>query len=94
MENYSFSWETSALMKMAVLMEKPPGHFPAPACRRDCLPASGFNMAALEDCPYPNSEKTRRFAKMQEPCRKDADQRFGVLQARWAIVHHRQEHGR
>ncbi|KAK1666361.1 hypothetical protein QYE76_054520 [Lolium multiflorum] len=36
----------------------------------------------------PNSEKTRRFAKMQEACRKDVERRFGVLQARWAIVRH------
>ncbi|KAK1660838.1 hypothetical protein QYE76_048997 [Lolium multiflorum] len=36
----------------------------------------------------PNSEKTRRFAKMQEACRKDVEHGFGVLQARWAIVRH------
>ncbi|KAK1645042.1 hypothetical protein QYE76_062847 [Lolium multiflorum] len=36
----------------------------------------------------PNSEKTRRFAEMQEACRKDVERRFGVLQARWAIVRH------
>ncbi|KAK1615979.1 hypothetical protein QYE76_021496 [Lolium multiflorum] len=36
----------------------------------------------------PNSEKTRRFAKMQEACRKDVERGFGVLQARWAIVRH------
>ncbi|KAK1652133.1 hypothetical protein QYE76_069938 [Lolium multiflorum] len=36
----------------------------------------------------PNSEKTRRFAKMQEACRKDVERGFGVLQTRWAIVRH------
>ncbi|KAK1691953.1 hypothetical protein QYE76_008650 [Lolium multiflorum] len=36
----------------------------------------------------PNSEKTRRFAKMQEACRKDVERGFDVLQARWAIVCH------
>ncbi|KAK1661815.1 hypothetical protein QYE76_049974 [Lolium multiflorum] len=36
----------------------------------------------------PNFEKTRRFAKMQEACRKDVERGFGVLQARWAIVRH------
>ncbi|KAK1644150.1 hypothetical protein QYE76_061955 [Lolium multiflorum] len=36
----------------------------------------------------PNSEKTRRFAKIQEACRKDVERGFGVLQARWAIVRH------
>ncbi|KAK1601704.1 hypothetical protein QYE76_018398 [Lolium multiflorum] len=36
----------------------------------------------------PNSEKTRRFTKMQEACRKDVERGFGVLQARWAIVRH------
>ncbi|KAK1651392.1 hypothetical protein QYE76_069197 [Lolium multiflorum] len=36
----------------------------------------------------PNSEKTRRFAKMQEACRKDVKREFGVLQAPWTIVHH------
>ncbi|KAK1606158.1 hypothetical protein QYE76_029831 [Lolium multiflorum] len=36
----------------------------------------------------PNSEKARRFAKMQEACRKDVERGFGVLQARWAIVRH------
>ncbi|KAK1619269.1 hypothetical protein QYE76_024786 [Lolium multiflorum] len=35
-----------------------------------------------------NSEKTRRFAKMQEACKKDVERGFGVLQARWAIVRH------
>ncbi|KAK1646445.1 hypothetical protein QYE76_064250 [Lolium multiflorum] len=34
----------------------------------------------------PNSEKARRFAKMQEA--KDVERGFGVLQARWAIVRH------
>jgi hypothetical protein len=29
----------------------------------------------------PNPEKTRRFAKMQEDCRKDVERKFGVLQA-------------
>ncbi|KAK1646961.1 hypothetical protein QYE76_064766 [Lolium multiflorum] len=36
----------------------------------------------------PNSEKTRRFAKMQEACSKDVERGFGMLQARWAIVRH------
>ncbi|KAK1664525.1 hypothetical protein QYE76_052684 [Lolium multiflorum] len=36
----------------------------------------------------PNSEKTRRFAKMQESCKKDVERGFGVLQAWWAIVRH------
>ncbi|KAK1619791.1 hypothetical protein QYE76_025308 [Lolium multiflorum] len=36
----------------------------------------------------PNSEKTRRFAKMQEAWKKDVDRGFGVLQARCAIVRH------
>ncbi|KAK1601448.1 hypothetical protein QYE76_048237 [Lolium multiflorum] len=36
----------------------------------------------------PNSEKTGRFAKRQEACRKDVERGFGVLQARWAIVLH------
>ncbi|KAK1697966.1 hypothetical protein QYE76_014663 [Lolium multiflorum] len=36
----------------------------------------------------PNFEKTRRFAKMQEACRKDVERGFGVLQARWAILRH------
>ncbi|KAK1645910.1 hypothetical protein QYE76_063715 [Lolium multiflorum] len=35
----------------------------------------------------PNSEKTRRFAKMQEACRKDVERGFDVLQARWAVRH-------
>ncbi|KAK1684519.1 hypothetical protein QYE76_045367 [Lolium multiflorum] len=34
----------------------------------------------------PNSEKTRRFAKMQESCKKDVERGFGMLQTRWAIV--------
>ncbi|KAK1665674.1 hypothetical protein QYE76_053833 [Lolium multiflorum] len=33
----------------------------------------------------PNSEKTRRFAKMQEACRKDVERGFGVLQAWWVM---------
>ena len=36
----------------------------------------------------PNTKKTKRFATMQEATRKDVEQRFGVLQARWAIVRH------
>ncbi|KAK1661955.1 hypothetical protein QYE76_050114 [Lolium multiflorum] len=36
----------------------------------------------------PNSEKMRRFAKMQEAYMKDVERGFGVLQARWAIVRH------
>ncbi|KAK1601511.1 hypothetical protein QYE76_037804 [Lolium multiflorum] len=36
----------------------------------------------------PNSEKTRRFAKMKEACGKDVERGFGVLRARWAIVRH------
>ncbi|KAK1633173.1 hypothetical protein QYE76_007488 [Lolium multiflorum] len=36
----------------------------------------------------PNTEKTKRFAKMQEACRKDVERGFDVLQARWAIVRH------
>ncbi|KAK1627577.1 hypothetical protein QYE76_001892 [Lolium multiflorum] len=45
-----------------------------------CMPdATGRN---------PNFEKTRRFAKMQEACRKDVERGFGVLQAQWTIVRH------
>ncbi|KAK1693600.1 hypothetical protein QYE76_010297 [Lolium multiflorum] len=36
----------------------------------------------------PNSEKTMRFAKMQEACMKDVERGFCVLQARWEIVRH------
>jgi hypothetical protein len=36
----------------------------------------------------PTEEKNRRFAKRQEACRKDVERAFGVLQPRWAIVHH------
>ncbi|KAK1610855.1 hypothetical protein QYE76_034528 [Lolium multiflorum] len=49
MENYSSSWETAALMKMAVVsMENPSGHFRPAACgTRLCPPDLGFAMAAL-----------------------------------------------
>ncbi|KAK1644625.1 hypothetical protein QYE76_062430 [Lolium multiflorum] len=36
----------------------------------------------------PNSEKTRKFAKMQKAYRKYVERGFGVLQARWAIIRH------
>jgi hypothetical protein len=36
----------------------------------------------------PNTDKTKRFAKMQAACRKDVERRFDVLQARWVIVRH------
>jgi hypothetical protein len=35
-----------------------------------------------------SEEKTRRFAKRREACRKDVERAFGVLQSRWAIVRH------
>ncbi|KAK1682370.1 hypothetical protein QYE76_043218 [Lolium multiflorum] len=44
--------------------------------------------ALVKTIRNPNSEKTRRFAKMQEACKKDVKRGFGVLQARWAIVRH------
>jgi hypothetical protein len=37
---------------------------------------------------HPTEEKYGRFAKEQEACRKDVERAFGVLQSRWAIVHH------
>ncbi|KAK1662622.1 hypothetical protein QYE76_050781 [Lolium multiflorum] len=49
MENYSLSWETAALMKMAVVsMEKPSGGTPSRrrANRDSCPPDLGFAMAA------------------------------------------------
>ncbi|KAK1684222.1 hypothetical protein QYE76_045070 [Lolium multiflorum] len=42
----------------------------------------------LKTVHNPNFEKMRRFAKMQEACRKDVERGFGVLQARWAIIRH------
>jgi hypothetical protein len=36
----------------------------------------------------PMEEKNRRFTKRHEACRKDVKRAFGVLQSRWAIVHH------
>ncbi|KAK1626954.1 hypothetical protein QYE76_001269 [Lolium multiflorum] len=50
--------------------------------------AASTSTARMESIHNPNSEKTRRFAKMQESCRKDVERGFGVLQARWAIVRH------
>ncbi|KAK1692871.1 hypothetical protein QYE76_009568 [Lolium multiflorum] len=53
MENYSSSWETAAVMKIAVVpMEEPSGHFPSRrrAGTRLLSPDLGFAMAAaLED---------------------------------------------
>ncbi|KAK1669444.1 hypothetical protein QYE76_057603 [Lolium multiflorum] len=48
MENYSSSWETAALMKMAVvLMEKPSGALPVRRAGTETLsPDLGFAMAA------------------------------------------------
>ncbi|KAK1684695.1 hypothetical protein QYE76_045543 [Lolium multiflorum] len=49
MENYSSSWETAALMEMAVVsMKKPSGHFPVPRRRgtETLSPDLGFAMAA------------------------------------------------
>jgi hypothetical protein len=36
----------------------------------------------------PAEDKNRRFPKRQEACKKDVECAFGVLQSRWAIVHH------
>jgi hypothetical protein len=36
----------------------------------------------------PTKENYGRFAKEQKACRKDVERAFGVLQSRWAIVHH------
>ncbi|KAK1618289.1 hypothetical protein QYE76_023806 [Lolium multiflorum] len=52
MENYSSSWETAAVMKMAVVsMEKPSGALPHPGGvnRDSCPPDLGFAMAAALD---------------------------------------------
>jgi hypothetical protein len=35
----------------------------------------------------PIDEKTPYFSKMQESARKDIERTFGVLQARFAVVH-------
>ena len=35
----------------------------------------------------PQTKKEAQFAKAQEACRKDIERAFGVLQARFAIVH-------
>jgi hypothetical protein len=36
----------------------------------------------------PNTEKTKRFSKMQVATTKDKKREFGVLQAQWATVYH------
>jgi hypothetical protein len=33
------------------------------------------------------SNKQKVFASQQEPCRKDVERAFGVLQAKWKIIH-------
>jgi hypothetical protein len=41
----------------------------------------------VKTIPTPETEKEAEFAKAQEACRKDIERAFGVLQARFAIVH-------
>jgi hypothetical protein len=36
----------------------------------------------------PTKKKYSQFVKEQEACRKDVKRSFGVLQSRWAIIHH------
>ncbi|XP_040361971.1 uncharacterized protein LOC112164333 [Rosa chinensis] len=41
----------------------------------------------VKTIPCPQGEKAKNFAKAQAGCRKDVERAFGVLQARFAIVH-------
>jgi hypothetical protein len=38
----------------------------------------------------PTEVKNKRFAKQQEPCRKDVEWIFEILQTRWTIVRHQE----
>jgi len=40
----------------------------------------------VKTIPEPQGNKKKYFAKAQEPCRKDVERAFGVLQSRFAIV--------
>ncbi|XP_068318448.1 uncharacterized protein [Pyrus communis] len=40
----------------------------------------------VKTVPHLHSEKEKHFTKFQEGCRKDVENCFGILQARWAIV--------
>ncbi len=42
----------------------------------------------VKTVPEPQGQKKSHFASRQEASRKDVEQAFGVLQARWAIVRH------
>ncbi|KAH9753307.1 dde tnp4 domain-containing protein [Citrus sinensis] len=41
----------------------------------------------VKTIPYPQENKHKNFAKAQESARKDVERAFGVLQARFVIVH-------
>ena len=41
----------------------------------------------VKTIPYPQENKHKNFAKAQQSARKDVERAFGVLQARFAIVH-------
>ena len=42
----------------------------------------------VKTIPKPADEKSKKFAREQEACRKDVERAFGVLQSRWAIMRH------
>ena len=48
----------------------------------------------VKTIPAPQGNKQKHFAKEQEGARKDVEHTFGVFQARFTIVHGRQDFGR
>jgi hypothetical protein len=43
--------------------------------------------AFVKIIPHPTNRKKQYFAKVQESERKDIERAFGVLQARWGVIH-------
>ena len=41
----------------------------------------------VKSIPMPISNKQKVFSERQESCRKDVERAFGVLQAKWKILH-------
>jgi hypothetical protein len=43
--------------------------------------------ASVKIVPHPTDMKKQYFTKVQESARKDIERAFGVLQARWGVIH-------